>query len=149
MNFLHLRFSLVASLMDPWGLLMQTCWPPLSDHWSIPHLTCLGLCSMAAWKLNGPICAMWWPLTTSQLLLLLQGIIMNCSVLNHVYWIEYRYLTVNDMLFCVYDDNWCCRIKFLTLLTLLYLYQCWHTISKVQWHSPQDNLPRNSSVIIW
>ena len=44
---------------------------------------------------------------------------MNCSVLNHVYWIEYRYLTVNDMLFCVYDDDWCCRIKFLTLLTLL------------------------------
>ena len=28
---------------------------------------------------------------------------MNCSVLNHVYWIEYRYLTVNDMLFlCVW-----------------------------------------------
>ena len=25
---------------------------------SQPHLTCLGLCSMAAWKLNGPICAM-------------------------------------------------------------------------------------------
>ena len=25
---------------------------------SPPHLTCLGLCSMAAWKLNGPICAM-------------------------------------------------------------------------------------------
>ena len=23
------------------------------------HLTCLGLCSMAAWKLNGPICAMY------------------------------------------------------------------------------------------
>ena len=39
---------------------------------------------------------------------------MNCSVLNHVYWIEYRYLTVNDMLFlCVW---WwlMCRIKFLT-----------------------------------
>ena len=31
---------------------------------SPPHLTCLGLCSMAAWKLNGPICAMGhfdWP----------------------------------------------------------------------------------------
>ena len=27
---------------------------------SPPHLTCLGLCSMAAWKLNGPICAMVW-----------------------------------------------------------------------------------------
>ena len=26
-----------------------------------PHLTCLGLCSMAAWKLNGPICAMYVP----------------------------------------------------------------------------------------
>ena len=26
---------------------------------SPPHLTCLGLCSMAAWKLNGPICAMY------------------------------------------------------------------------------------------
>ena len=25
---------------------------------SPPHLTCLGLCSMAAWKLNGSICAM-------------------------------------------------------------------------------------------
>ena len=40
---LHLRFSLVASLMDPWGLLMQTCWPPLSDHWNVqstsPHLS--------------------------------------------------------------------------------------------------------------
>ena len=60
MNVFHLRFSLVASLMDTWELLMQTCWPPLSDHWSVqpPHLTCLGLCSMAAWKLNGPICAM-------------------------------------------------------------------------------------------
>ena len=43
MNVLYLRFSLVASLMDPWGLLMQTCWPPLSDHWSVqptsPHLS--------------------------------------------------------------------------------------------------------------
>ena len=42
-NVLHLRFSLVASLMGPWGLLMQTCWPPLSDHWSVqstsPHLS--------------------------------------------------------------------------------------------------------------
>ena len=28
---------------------------------------------------------------------------MNCSVLNHVYWIEYRYLTLNYMLFlCVW-----------------------------------------------
>ena len=62
---------------------------------------------------------------TSQLLLLLQGIIMNCSVLNHVYWIEYRYLMVNDMLFCVYDDDWCCRIKFLTLLTLYWLTVWW------------------------
>ena len=55
--------------------------------------------------------ALMGPLTTSQLLLLLQGIIMNCSVLNHVYWIEYRCLTVNDVLFSVYDVDWCCRIK--------------------------------------
>ena len=27
---------------------------------SPPHLTCLGLCSRAAWTLNGPICAMIW-----------------------------------------------------------------------------------------
>ena len=36
-------FSLVASVMDAWELLMQTCWPPLSDHWSVqptsPHLS--------------------------------------------------------------------------------------------------------------
>ena len=31
--------------------------------------------------------------------LLLQGIIMDCSVLNHVYWKEYRYLTVYGMPF--------------------------------------------------
>ena len=62
MNVFHLRFSLVASVIVSWELLMQTCWWPLSDHWSVhltsPHLTCLGLCAMAAWKLNGTICAM-------------------------------------------------------------------------------------------
>ena len=34
-NVFHLRFSLYGSLMDTWELLMQTCWPPLSDHWSV------------------------------------------------------------------------------------------------------------------
>ena len=39
------------------ALLGQTCWWPLSDHWSV-HLTCPGLCGMEVWKLIGPICAM-------------------------------------------------------------------------------------------
>ena len=42
-------------------LLMQTCWWPLSDHWSVqpPHITCPGLCFIwLPWKLNGAICAM-------------------------------------------------------------------------------------------
>ena len=45
-------FYLVASEKVSRELLMQTCWWPLSDHWSVqpPHLTCLGLCSMAALK---------------------------------------------------------------------------------------------------
>ena len=29
---------------------------------SSPHITCLGLCGVAAWKLNGVICAMFWSL---------------------------------------------------------------------------------------
>ena len=53
----HLRFSLVVFVMASWELRMQTCWWPLSDHCSSPHLTCLGLYDMAAWKLNGDICA--------------------------------------------------------------------------------------------
>ena len=65
--------------------------------------------------------ALMGPLTTSQLLLLLQGIIMNCSVLNHVYWKEYRYFTVYSMLFAVYDDNWYCWIRFLTSFWLIFL----------------------------
>ena len=36
-------FPSVASVMDTWELLMQTCWPPLSDHWRVqptsPHLS--------------------------------------------------------------------------------------------------------------
>ena len=43
MNVFHLRFSLVASVKVSWELLMQTCWWPLSDHWSVqstsPHLS--------------------------------------------------------------------------------------------------------------
>ena len=35
---------------------MQTCWWPLSDHWSV-HLTGSGLSSMEVWKLIGAICA--------------------------------------------------------------------------------------------
>ena len=42
MNVFHLRFYLVASVMASWESLMQTCWWPLSDHWSgqltSPHL---------------------------------------------------------------------------------------------------------------
>ena len=55
-----------------WGFPELPLWWTLGDclckhagHHSVttgacrpPHLTCLGLCSMAAWKLNGPICAM-------------------------------------------------------------------------------------------
>ena len=81
----------------------------------------------------------WGPLTTSQLLLLLQGIIMNCSVLNHVYWIEYRYLTVNDMLFlCVWwwlmlsnkisDSFW---LMFLVVIHILE-WCCLHVLA-VSW----------------
>ena len=43
MNVFHLRFSLVASVKVSLELLMQTCWWPLSDHWSVqptsPHLS--------------------------------------------------------------------------------------------------------------
>ena len=43
MNVFHLRFSLVASVKVSRELLMQTCWWPLSDHWSVqstsPHLS--------------------------------------------------------------------------------------------------------------
>ena len=43
MNGFHLRFSLVASVKVSRELLMQTCWWPLSDHWSVqptsPHLS--------------------------------------------------------------------------------------------------------------
>ena len=56
-----------------WGFLQLPLWWTLRNclckhagHHSVttgacspPHLTCLGLCSMAAWKLNGPLCAMW------------------------------------------------------------------------------------------
>ena len=35
LNVFHLRFSLVASLKVSRELLMQTCWWPLSDHWSV------------------------------------------------------------------------------------------------------------------
>ena len=53
-----------------WGFLELPLWWTLwlckhAGHHSVttgacspPHLTCLGLCSMAAWKLNEPICAM-------------------------------------------------------------------------------------------
>ena len=55
-----------------WGFLQLPLWWTFGNcsckhagHHSVttgacspPHLTCLGLCSMAAWKLNGPICAM-------------------------------------------------------------------------------------------
>ena len=34
-NVFHLRFSLVACVMASWGLLMQICWWPLNDHWSM------------------------------------------------------------------------------------------------------------------
>ena len=41
-NVFHLTSSLVAFVMASWELLMQTCWWPLSDHWSVqltsPHL---------------------------------------------------------------------------------------------------------------
>ena len=43
MNVFHLRFSLVASVKVAMELLMQTCWWPLTDHWSVqptsPHLS--------------------------------------------------------------------------------------------------------------
>ena len=43
MNVFHLRFSWVAFVMVSWELLIQTCWWPLSDHWSMqftsPHLS--------------------------------------------------------------------------------------------------------------
>ena len=43
MNVFHFRFSLVASVKVSRELLMQTCWWPLSDHWSVqitsPHLS--------------------------------------------------------------------------------------------------------------
>ena len=38
--------------------------------------------------------------TTSSLL---QGLIMNCPMLNHVYWKEYRYLTVYEIKFLTSD----------------------------------------------
>ena len=55
-----------------WGFLQLPLWLPLGSYLckpagnhsvttgacSTPHLTCLGLCAMAAWKLNGTICAM-------------------------------------------------------------------------------------------
>ena len=55
-----------------WGFPKLPLWWTLGDylckhagHHSVttracrpPHLTCLGLCSMAAWKLNGPMCTM-------------------------------------------------------------------------------------------
>ena len=31
----HLKCSLVACVMVSWELLMQTCWWPLDDHWSV------------------------------------------------------------------------------------------------------------------
>ena len=54
-----------------WGFLWLPVWWPLGSYLckhagdysvtteacSSPHLTCLGLCGMAAWKLNGVICA--------------------------------------------------------------------------------------------
>ena len=43
MNVFHQRFSLAASVKVSRELLMQTCWWPLSDHWSVqptsPHLS--------------------------------------------------------------------------------------------------------------
>ena len=51
---------LVACVMPSRKLLAQTCWWPLSDHWSVQLTspTCLGLCGMEVWKLNGAICPM-------------------------------------------------------------------------------------------
>ena len=43
MNVFHLKFSLVAPVKVSRELLIQTCWWPLSDHWSVqptsPHLS--------------------------------------------------------------------------------------------------------------
>ena len=50
MDVFHLRFSLVASVMDTWELLMQTYWPPLSDHWSVQSTSSL------VW-----VCVLWLP----------------------------------------------------------------------------------------
>ena len=61
MNVFHLRFSLVVSVKVSRELLMQTCWWPLSDHWSVQaHLTSLvWVCVLwLPWKLYGAICAM-------------------------------------------------------------------------------------------
>ena len=55
-----------------WGFLYMPVWWPLgrylckhagdhsvtTDACNSPHLTCLGLCGMAAWELKGAICAM-------------------------------------------------------------------------------------------
>ena len=68
MNVFHLRFSLVVSVKVSQELLMQTCWWPLSDHWSVQaHLTSLvWVCVLwLPWKLNGAICAMWFALNSS------------------------------------------------------------------------------------
>ena len=46
--------------------------------------------------------ALMGPLTTLESLLLLKGIIMNCPMLNHVYWKEYEYLTARGMFFLVW-----------------------------------------------
>ena len=78
-NVFRLRFSLVACVIASWELLMQTCWWPPTEVCSSTHLICLGLCGMAAWKLNGVICAMttvilYWPNCVKKPLML----IMHC-----------------------------------------------------------------------
>ena len=82
---------------------MQTCWPPLSDHWSVqpPNLTCLGLCSMAAWKLNGPICAMFKDISTNKCLCAF------CFYQSCVYYIRAVRICVYISFIEIYIYMWC------------------------------------------
>ena len=108
MNVLHLRFSLVASLMDPWGLLMQTCWPPLSDHWSVqspsPHLSGFVFygCLKALWAcLRYDRITIVWSLWCNQ-----QSIVMSSAELKPREWDTET--LCEDHRFSSFMDSVCC-----------------------------------------
>ena len=88
MNVFHQRFSLVASVKVSLEFLMQTCWWPLSDHWSVqptsPNLS--GFVFYGCLENLTELSALWLPFLSI------------CNIFSEYYCPEYFLISINNIL---------------------------------------------------